>query len=66
MDIAEFLKKEIRMCDKYTCKKCPVSSENNGTGKGCELFKENYTENMLKSSKNGLPSIRKRHGNQNF
>ena len=47
MDAVEFLKTEKRICDKHNCGECPLSSKNNGTGQGCEMFAEKSPEKYV-------------------
>lgn len=47
MDAVEFLKTEKRICDKHNCGECPLSSKNNGTGQGCEMFAKKSPEKYV-------------------
>lgn len=47
MDAVRFLKEKLRMCDKYSCKNCPLSIANNGTGEGCDYLVRNNPDKCV-------------------
>lgn len=39
--------RELMLCPRYCCSRCPLSSMNNGTGLNCQIFVEKHPERVL-------------------
>lgn len=43
-----YIHERKRMCESYSCFKCPLSSETNGTNKICRVFENDYPSEAMK------------------